>query len=134
MRARLFPLAYALCLALIAAACTGSSTSIDVTAPTSLKCQVTAANGMTGTAPATGTSSTIEVNTTRDCTWSAASEVAWIAIMSSATGQGSGSISYRVNPNAEPVQRRGVVDVNNSQVAVVQEPAPCRFAVAPSSA
>lgn len=130
MRARLYG---AFVVLAVASACTGSSTSTDVTAPTSLKCAVTVANAMSGAAPAAGTTSTVDVTTTRDCTWTSATTTPWITITSGTSGQGSGSVAYRVAANADPAQRRGTLDVNNTQILVVQDPAPCRFSVTPPS-
>src|SRR5262245_39427936 len=117
MRARLFGACAVLSLA---AACSGHSSSIEVTAPTAVKCEVAVANEMSGAAPPAGMSSTIAVTTTRDCTWTAASAVSWIAITSGSSGQGSGAVSYRVSANADPLQRQGTVDVNSKTITLVQ--------------
>lgn len=89
---------------------------------------------MSGAAPAAGMSSTVAITTTRDCTWSATSAASWIAITSQASGQGSAELAYRVAANGEPTQRRGTLDVNNTQLLIVQDPAPCRFTVTPTNA
>lgn len=131
MRARLFASLIAWGLTV---GCGAGSNSIEVTAPSAVKCQVSVANAMSGVVPADGASSTIAVSTTRDCTWTAASDAAWIAITSGANGQGSGTVGYRVTANGDAAQRRGIVEVNNSQIEIVQGPAPCRFTVTPPSA
>lgn len=129
MRARLFA---ASALLAVVAACSRSN-SIDVTSPSTVKCQVTVANQLQGAAPASGTSSTLTVTTTRDCTWTATSDQAWITIAGGANGQGSGSVSYSVAANAQPAQRRATLAVNDTQTAIVQDPAPCQFRVTPSN-
>ena len=129
MRARLFP---ACALAFLVAACSASN-SVEVTAPTGLKCQVTVANQMQGSAPASGTSSTLDVTTTRDCTWTATSDQPWLTITNGANGQGSGTVSFSIAPNGQPAQRRATLDVNSSQVPVVQDAAPCQFDVTPAN-
>jgi hypothetical protein len=130
MRARLFA-ACALCF--FAAACGSGTNSIDVTSPSAVKCEVSATNALIGAVPYNGVTSTVTVTTTRDCTWSASSNASWLTLSSTASGQGSGSIEYRVAPNGDPSQRRAVLEVNNTQLPVVQDPAPCRYTVSPTS-
>ncbi len=113
----------------IAAAC--GSSSISTTAPTSSKCQVTATTAM-HSAPYAGANGSVAVATTRDCTWSANSSASWISITSEATGQGDGTVSFRVAPNADPVARRGSLSVNDASIDVSQEAAPCHFTAAAS--
>jgi len=84
-------------------------------------------------APSTGGTGTVTVTTNRDCTWSASSTASWIAITSGATGQGDGSFTYRIAENTDPASRRGTLTVNDSQLAIAQDPAPCTYAVAPLS-
>ncbi len=130
MRARLFG---ACALVTLTAACSGGSTSIDITAPTAAKCEVSVANAMSGAVPAAGASSTLTVTTTRDCTWTATTNATWIAWTSTANGQGSASITYRVSANHDPAQRRATVGVNAAELMVIQDPAPCRYGVTPAS-
>jgi all-beta uncharacterized protein/BACON domain-containing protein len=131
MRARLF---FACCLSAVASvfsAC--GSSSISVTAPTAPKCQVAVANSLSGV-PASGAAGELTVTTARDCTWSASSGASWVTLTSASTGQGSGSVAYRVAENADPTPRNASVDVNGQKVSIAQDPAPCRFVVTPSSA
>jgi hypothetical protein len=125
------PLWGACLLAFLAAGC--GSTSVSVTSPTGSKCQVSATSTLPS-APATGGAGTINVNTNRDCTWSASSAAAWIAITSGTTGQGEGSVAFRVSENPDPSPRRGMVTVNDAQIAISQDPAPCKFTVSPTNA
>ena len=130
MRARLF----AICaLWFLATACSGTSSSISVTSPTAAKCEVAVENAARDAAPADGIASSLSISTNRDCTWTASTTAAWLAITSATTGQGSDTLSYRVSANAEPVQRRGVLEVNNTQVTVLQDAAPCRYTVTPAN-
>ncbi len=103
-----------------------------MTAPSSSKCEVSIRNSLE-MAPATGATGTLTVTTTRDCAWDAASSSPWIVITAGSSGQGEGNISYRVTANEDPAPRRGTVSVNETQLSVAQEPAPCRFAVSPLS-
>jgi len=113
--------------ALVTLSC--SSSSIDLTSPTAVKCQVSVENSVSNTVPSAGTTGTLAVNTTRDCTWSASSNAAWTQLTGETTGQGSGSVAYKVLANPDAAQRRAVLEVNNTQVALTQEAAPCRYTV-----
>ena len=130
MRARLFAIS---ALWFICSACTGTSSSISVTAPTAAKCEVAVENASADAVPPDGMSGTLAISTNRDCTWTAAAKVAWIAITSPASGQGSGSLGYRVGRNPDPTSRRGVLQINNTDVAVVQDAAPCTYSVSPAN-
>ncbi|HYM24625.1 MAG TPA: BACON domain-containing carbohydrate-binding protein [Vicinamibacterales bacterium] len=116
-------------LALLASGC-GRATEISSTSPSAPKCQVSVDSSLT-TAPAAGGTGSLGISTTRDCTWDASSEVNWIALTSASSGQGSGTVSYRVDANGVPTARKGTLEVNGSQVTVSQEAAPCLFAVSP---
>ncbi len=85
-------------------------------------------------APANGGAGTINVNTTRDCTWSASTAASWIAITSGTSGQGEGSVAFRVSENPDAAARRGTVTVNDAQIAISQDPAPCKFTISPTNA
>lgn len=117
-------------LSAMAAACTSSETS--QTLPSTVRCAVTVTNSPE-MLPASGGSGTVTIAASRDCTWAAANAPSWIVITSAPNGQGDGSVTYRVGSNAEPVARRGTIDVNNISVAISQEAAPCRFTVTPST-
>src|SRR5438067_2421423 len=111
-----------------------SKSSIDLTSPTAVKCQVSVENSLSTNVPSAGVSGTLAVTTTRDCTWSATSNAAWTQLTGDTTGQGSGTVGYRVLPNPDAAQRRAVLEVNNTQVGVTQEAAPCRYTVSPANA
>jgi all-beta uncharacterized protein/BACON domain-containing protein len=117
----------------LSSACGGTSSSISVTAPSAAKCQVAVENAPHDAAPADGMSGSVAINTTRDCTWTASSNAAWLAITSATTGQGSETLTYKVSANAEPVARRGILEVNNTQVQLAQDAAPCRYSVSPTN-
>src|SRR5437762_1907371 len=111
-----------------------SKSSIDLTSPTAVKCQVSVENSLSTNVPSAGVSGTLAVTTTRDCTWSATSNAAWAQLTGETTGQGSGNVGYRVLANPDAAQRRAVLEVNNTQVGMTQEAAPCRYTVSPASA
>ena len=117
--------------ALLLAACTSSTT--NVTAPTTSKCAVTATSSI-DSAPAGGADATVNVDTTRDCIWSASTSTSWITLGGTTTGQGSGSVDARIAANPSPVGRSGAVSVNGLSVAISQAAAPCTYSVAPANA
>jgi hypothetical protein len=123
-------LAASLIVSVLVAAC--GSSSINVTAPTTVKCQVSA-NTSLSSVPATGGSGTITVTTTRDCTWSTSTGAAWIALTSAANGQGNGTVDYRVLANSDRAPRRGTLAVNDKQLAIDQAAAPCAYSVSPTN-
>jgi hypothetical protein len=83
------PLRWVACLLIpFAAACSSAS---ETAGPSPLKCQLTASSP-TSSVPAGGASGTVTVSTTPDCSWTASSGASWIAITSSSSGQGNGSV------------------------------------------
>jgi len=119
-------------LLLFSAGC-GSSANTSITAPstTAARCGVKISN-MTPAVPATGGTGSVSVDTARDCSWSARADTSWITL-SGTSGQGAGTLSYSVAANERGTQRRGSVTVSDQHVDVVQEAAPCKYEVTPSS-
>ena len=109
---------------LLVAAC-GSGTTTLV-GPTTQKCQISV-NGFTGSFGPSGGSGSVNVEAARECTWSASTTAPWISFPSTRQGQGSGTLSFAVQPNQVPQGRTGALEVNGERLSVSQEPAPCRF-------
>lgn len=125
---RALPLVLVLAGVAAATSC-GSSTSTNVTNPTTpSRCQASVQGSPTSFGPSGGTG-TVSVGVARECSWSAAATVPWIEITSNREGQGEGTISYRVAANAEPVTRTGGISVAERRVDVSQQAAPCSFQV-----
>ncbi|MBW8862309.1 MAG: BACON domain-containing protein, partial [Acidobacteria bacterium] len=103
-------------LALLAISCT--STSIGVTAPSAVKCQVSVENSISTNVPSAGGTGTLELATNRDCTWTVSSNAAWAQLGGEASGQGSATVSYKVLANPDAIVRRATIEVNNTQVAL----------------
>ncbi|HXH07711.1 MAG TPA: DUF5666 domain-containing protein [Vicinamibacterales bacterium] len=120
-------------MALAAAACESSSVSTVVSPSAPAKCAVRLEHA-TPSFPAAGGTGAIRVITARECTWSAASEVSWIAIAAGREGQGEGSVAYTVAPNDVAAARRGAVIVGDQRAEIAQEAAPCRFELQPAAA
>lgn len=71
----------------------------------------------------------MNVAVARECSWSAASEAAWIAIGSTREGQGDGTVAYTVEKNDVPVTRRGSVVVSGARVELSQAAGACRYQI-----
>src|SRR5581483_9067274 len=120
--------AAALALTCLAAACTSTQTSTSVTAPTDSRCQISVQNSASSFS-SNGGSGTINVTTTRDCTWSAGTDSSWVSFSGTPSGQGSGSVAYTIAANPAPVSRTGALVVASERVEVTQAAAPCRYAL-----
>jgi hypothetical protein len=83
--------------------------------------------------PATGTKVQATVSAARECSWTATSEAAWVALSPDA-GQGEAQVTVAVAANDTPVARSGAITVNGARVTVNQEAAACRFDLDRSSA
>src|SRR5690349_4111697 len=107
------------------AACGSSSNT--VTAPSAIsKCAV-AVDASTTTVPATGGSGTVNVQTERECQWTAQPDVSWLSITAGSSGQGPGTIQFTAAPNGDPAARTGDVMVNGQKAQVAQAAGECRF-------
>jgi len=129
--ARTLPLTWAVMAWLAIAGCKSSS-STQLVAPTTSKCQLSATSSMSNV-PAAGGAGTVAIDTTRDCTWSASTTASWISLGSSTNGQGSGTLDFRVGANPAPAARQSAVSVNDTAVLITQAGAPCTFTLSPSS-
>jgi hypothetical protein len=110
--------------AMLAAAACGSSTSTSTAPSTISRCSVTL-GATDSTVPSEGGAGRIQVASARECAWSAASETAWLSISGANSGQGDGSIEYRVAANGDPVSRRGGIVLNNQRVEISQAAGEC---------
>jgi len=108
-----------------------SSSTQNVSAPSTVKCAVTAA-ATPASFSATGGSGTLTVSTNRECQWSAAAASGWIQL-GSASGQGESTVSFNVAANADPAVRRGTITIGDAQVGITQDAASCTFTVDPRS-
>ncbi len=84
------------------------------------------------TAPSTAGTYTINLSTT--CTWTAASNVAWITLPSgSSTGTGNAVVTYSVaaNPSAQP--RTGTITIGGQAFTVTQNGFSCTYSLSPAT-
>ena len=97
-----------------------------------MKC-TTNLSGLPASVPASGTKVQATVSAARECSWSATSEAAWVALSPNA-GQGEAQVTVSVAANDTAVARSGAIVVNGARLTVNQEPAACRFDLDRSSA
>jgi len=84
---------------------------------------------------ASGNSGTINIATASDCAWTAASDASWIALASSAAGNGNGTVSFTVAPNSGGT-RSGAIVVANQRATITQAGADgpaCSVTISPTS-
>jgi hypothetical protein len=117
-------------LALVAGLLTGcgSSSTTNVTGPSNARCAI-AVDGPMPVIESAGGTGRLNISINRECTWSARSEVDWIAI-SPTSGQGDAHIDYSVAANPLAASRTGVVVVND-QRAELRQAAACLYTLAP---
>jgi len=115
-------------LAIAIAACdSNSSTS---TGPSPVKCQVSLAAAADSIEPAGGKGA-ITVSAQPECSWTASSDAAWISSLTPSSGQGGGRVEFQAAANPAGTMRQGHIAVNDQQIPIQQQPAPCRFDVSP---
>lgn len=78
-------------------------------------------------APAAGGAVRIDVTAAASCAWTAASQAAWLSVVSGSSGSGTGSVELSVAAQSGP-SRSGVVTVAGTPVTVTQESG-CTFAL-----
>jgi hypothetical protein len=125
-----FPLRAASAVGLVSiliAGCTSVDTSV-VGPSAGPKCQV-----FVGATPASfgpdGGTGTMNVATTRDCTWSITAVPAWISITGDRGGQGEAAVGFTVTSNPVPVPRSGAISIGTDGLQISQAAAPCRFSL-----
>ena len=116
---------------LVLASC-GSSSSTNVTAPTTAQCAVTLTSNSLNMS-ATGGDGTLTIAVNRECSWTAKPDVDWISLTSTPTGQGGATINFRVAANPTPSSRRGGIGVNDHRVDVTQAGSPCAYSLSRTS-
>jgi hypothetical protein len=111
-----------------AGACSQTETSITGPSASGDRCQV-AATSAPPMFPPPGGQGAVTITTTRDCTWSIATDAAWVAIGGSRTGQGDATVVFTVSANPAPASRSAAILVAGQSVAVSQQAAPCVFSL-----
>jgi Putative binding domain, N-terminal/Viral BACON domain len=121
--------AIAIAIAVAASGCTQASTALS---PAPAKCQVSLAT-TSSAVDASGGSVSVAVTTQSECAWTATSDVSWMTLPSSASGQGTGSVDVRISANPNGTTRSGDITVNGQSVQIGQGAAKCQFSIAPAS-
>jgi hypothetical protein len=117
---------------MVTGACGGSTSTItEVTAPTQVRCATTLS--APPTLPHLSNQATITVQTTRECTWTASTDVNWV-VLQPVSGQGQATIAAQVTANPDVRERAANVAVNDQQILLRQQPAPCAFTLSRTSA
>ena len=128
----IFP-ALVLLLGVLGSTSCGSSATTS-TAPSPLvRCSLT----LTSTdqmVPAAGGTGTVAIAATRECTWAASAESAWLSVRSGQSGQGNGMVEFAAARNPDPASRRGALVVNGQRAEITQEAGTCDITLATSSA
>ncbi|MBK5293962.1 MAG: BACON domain-containing protein, partial [Acidobacteriia bacterium] len=81
---------------------------------------------------ADGGSATLTIVTS--CSWTAASDVAWIVFAPHVGGPGNGSVPFNVIANPAASERTGHIQIGSQSVSITQTAAGCVFSLSPSSA
>jgi uncharacterized repeat protein (TIGR01451 family) len=83
--------------------------------------------------PASGGSGSVAVTAPAGCQWKATTDDNWITIVPGTdSGIGNGSWSYTIESNPDTNPRTGEVSVGGQTFTVMQDAAPCTFAVEPT--
>jgi hypothetical protein len=80
-----------------------------------------------------GGQGTLTVSTTASCAWTATTSETWLRLLSAASGQGGGAVTYAVAAHTGSATRTGVLHVAGYDVQVTQSAPGCSFAVSPQN-
>jgi hypothetical protein len=116
-------------LGTLGAALACDSATISVTGPSGEKCEISVTNN-SPELPASGGDGSLTIATSRDCTWSASADAAWVSLAAT-SGQGPATVNYSVLPNSDGTARRSRIVVARREVDVAQAAAACRYDVSP---
>ncbi|MGE0085977.1 MAG: C1 family peptidase [Desulfococcaceae bacterium] len=80
-----------------------------------------------------GGTGSINVTVNNGCTWTATSNVSWIAFTSGTSGSGNGKVYYSVSSNTGTVSRTGTVTAGGKEFRVTQSGLSCSYSIGPVS-
>jgi hypothetical protein len=126
VRVRLIGGVASLVLSFILIACGATSVS-EVASPDVVRCATTIDDSIPAV-PSTGGRVSVGVGAARECSWSAASNVSWMQV-SPSSGQGEASVTLTLAANPAANARTATLTVNDQDVSVSQEGAPCEYAL-----
>jgi hypothetical protein len=78
-------------------------------------------------------SGNVVVTASAGCSWTAASNDAWITIGVGATGTGNGNVAYNVAANTSSTSRTGTLTIAGNTFTITQPGTPCVFSISPFS-
>jgi hypothetical protein len=102
------------------------SSSQTITQPSQQRCGISANTETLSFTPDGGTG-TVRIAASRECNWTARSDAPWITLSPPLTGQGEGTVSFRVASNADPGVRTGGVSIEDQRLQISQGGRPCVF-------
>jgi len=79
--------------------------------------------------PSAGASAALSVFAPAGCAWTASSNASWISVTSGASGQGNGSVGFRVDANTLATVRTGALSIANLTFQVTQAARVCSYAL-----
>jgi hypothetical protein len=74
----------------------------------------------------------VAVNAAQGCTWTSASQAAWIGIAGSGSGSGSGSVRLTIEANGTGSPRTGTATIAGETFTVRQEGLTCTYSITPT--
>ncbi|MEZ5355047.1 MAG: BACON domain-containing carbohydrate-binding protein [Bryobacteraceae bacterium] len=80
----------------------------------------------------TAAGGTLAVSASLGCAWTASSDAPWILVTAGASGTGSGSVTFKLLPNASPSGRSGAITVAGQAFTITQGPV-CPNTATPSA-
>ncbi len=86
-----------------------------------------------GSVSSSGGTGALTVSSPSGCSWTEASSIPWISILSGAAGSGNGQVSYSVAANSGVSPRSGTLAVAGNTFTVTQTGVNCTFALASTS-
>lgn len=86
--------------------------------------------------PMSGGAGSVSLMTGAACAWTAASDTSWIALTSSASGMGTGPVTFKVRENFTSAARTGTLTIGGLTHTVVQDGGlgeSCNYGISPSA-
>jgi hypothetical protein len=115
----------------VAGGCSSAQTAVTSPSPTAQRCAINVSSAPASFS-ATGGQGTLNVSTTRDCTWTVSTTASWVELPATHDGQGEAAIAFMVAENPVPSPRNAGIAVGEQMVQVSQAAAPCRFSLSRS--
>ena len=115
---------------IVAAGMVGCESATVTSGPTPTKCQL-AVVGPAGIV-ADGGTATISVSAPQECGWNVSTQATWISDVLPLSGQGNGMVAFRAAPNPAPAVRQSDIVINEEQVRISQDAAPCLVTITPT--